>query len=1182
VIHFACACGNSLEAPDESAGKKLKCPSCGNEAVVPADSGRTVCQTVPPGKEAVVPATVPAGPIDQETAALSRLVSPEASGERPKDTATCDLNATIDQPGRPAREGSPQDSPFSTHHAPRPTDGPSLGGYRILSELGHGGMGMVYEAEDIKLERRVALKVMKPEIAKDPQHRERFLREASTAASVESVFICPIYEVGEDNDVPFIAMPFLKGEPLSAHWKKSQRLPIEEVLRIGKEVAEGLSAAHEVGLVHRDIKPSNIWLETQPSGPPRAVILDFGLARVQADNAQITRSGVIVGTPAYMSPEQARGDKKVDARTDLFSLGCVLYALCTGELPFKGKQMMDVLVALATQDPRPPHTITATVPQPLSELILRLLAKKPDDRPRAARTVIEELTSMERDVATTRIKPAGTSRLPGRTLDVPQVTPGRRDLPARKSSYARYMLIGVGLLVCVIAVVAGGAYYVATDEGTIEIRSEKPNVRVGLLKDGQEIDVLHAGSGKTWSYPTGTYALRLKGDPAGMEIVPDTFELKRGARHVATIRKIAGSPFADDEVKRIAVLPADQQVDEVRKELTRRNLGFNGIRPDIVDGVVTGVSIEDKALCDISPLRAFVGLKTFKCSDSPLSDLSPLKDMSLTEIWCFGTEVFDLSQIKDMKLTSLRVGRSRVRDLSPLKGMKSLTFFDCVETAVSDLSPLQGIPLTGLTCRGSQVSDLSPLRGMPLKSLEIDDTLVTDVTPLQDLPLEDIRLTPNNISKGLNVLRSMKSLKTIGMHYAAEKAWPAAEFWERCDTEEFTKVAERKAAEYVLSHGGAVCVNGQDRGIGKVADLPPEAFRLTEVHCSNVGGNHVTLTDAGLAAFKDCKNLRHLRLYGCVQITDAGLAHFKNCKNLSVLELEGVRLTDASLPLFGSYKDLASLGLNNTGVTDAGLIHLKDSKTLTAIGLLNTAVGDAGLAHLKDCTNLTSLDLRGTKVTDEGLANFKDCKDLSTIWLHGTSTITGAGLAHLKDCKKLSELWLTSTSVTDEGLAHLKDHKELTNLQLGHTRVTDAGLVYLEDCKKLTVIDLVNRPVTDAGLAHLKACKELKHLNLQNTKMTDAGLAYFKDCKNLSSVFLSGTSITDAGLAHLNDCKNLARLDVQGTAITDAGLAHLVGLNSLAELNLTKTQVTANGVEDLKKALPRCKITWDGGVIAPK
>ncbi len=293
----------------------------------------------------------------------------------------------------------------------------SLGGYRIVRELGQGGMGAVYEAEDGKLNRHVALKVMKPEIAKHPQHRERFLREARTAAKVECDFICPIYRVGKDNGVPFIAMPFLKGEPLDAHLKQGVRLPIDDVVRIGKEVAQGLNVAHAAGLIHRDIKPSNIWLETQRSGQQgagsrRAVILDFGLARMQAEDVHITQSGAIIGTPAFMSPEQARGEKNVDARTDLFSLGCVLYVLCTGELPFQGETTMGILMALATHDPTPPHKISAATPKPLSRLIMRLLEKQPDDRPQAAREVIEELVEIERDPAnaakdsfTTQIEP---------------------------------------------------------------------------------------------------------------------------------------------------------------------------------------------------------------------------------------------------------------------------------------------------------------------------------------------------------------------------------------------------------------------------------------------------------------------------------------------------------------------------------------------------------------------------------------------------------------------------------------------------------------------------------------------------------------------------------------------------------------------------------------------------------
>jgi serine/threonine protein kinase len=368
----------------------------------------------------------------------------------------------------------------------------SLGGYRILRALGQGGMGTVYEAEDIKLKRRVALKVMKPEIAKNQDHRDRFVREAKAAAKVESDFICPIYRVGEDNGVPFIAMPFLKGEPLDAHLKKKLRLTVDDVVRIGKEVAQGLSAAHEAGLVHRDIKPANIWLETQRSGPPRAIILDFGLARKQADDVQITQSGAILGTPAFMSPEQARADKNVDARTDLFSLGCVLYVLCTAELPFKGETTMGVLTALATRDPTPPHIISATTPKQLSDVIMRMLAKKPDDRPQTAREVIEELDADSASAVngdfTAQVEPlqaqaksANAGEMANSTQEISSVAaPGERLRRAkqstddftevmssvaapkarrRKRSYALRALIAVYLLGGIVALAGGGIYY---------------------------------------------------------------------------------------------------------------------------------------------------------------------------------------------------------------------------------------------------------------------------------------------------------------------------------------------------------------------------------------------------------------------------------------------------------------------------------------------------------------------------------------------------------------------------------------------------------------------------------------------------------------------------------------------------------------------------------------------------
>jgi serine/threonine protein kinase len=234
-----------------------------------------------------------------------------------------------------------------------------LAHYRVLRVLGEGGMGMVLEAEDTLLCRRVALKVIRPEMAADGSLRERFLREARAMAAIQHDNLVTIFQVGQDRDVPFLAMQFLKGETLQARLQREGKLPASQVVPIGLEVAEGLAAAHAHGLIHRDVKPASIWLEErdQNSGsksgvPSRAKVLDFGLALPVGTGERITEAGRWVGTPHYMSPEQTRG-LAVDHRTDLFSLGTVLYEAASGSMPFDGSDYLRVLVAVSNDDPKP-------------------------------------------------------------------------------------------------------------------------------------------------------------------------------------------------------------------------------------------------------------------------------------------------------------------------------------------------------------------------------------------------------------------------------------------------------------------------------------------------------------------------------------------------------------------------------------------------------------------------------------------------------------------------------------------------------------------------------------------------------------------------------------------------------------------------------------------------------------
>jgi serine/threonine protein kinase len=232
-------------------------------------------------------------------------------------------------------------------------------------------MGVVFQAEDPHLRRLVALKVLLPSLAASADFHRRFLREARLAAAIEHEHIVTVYQVGEDRGVPFIAMQLLRGKTLEERLERSGgRMPLPEVLRVGREIAEGLAAAHARGLIHRYIKPANVWLEERKG---RVRIVDFGLARGSEPDAQFTQAGAVIGTPAYMAPEQANAGA-VDARCDLFSLGAVLYRSATGRAPFGDRDTLAILNALATRTPLPPHRIVASLPQTFSALVMRLLA----------------------------------------------------------------------------------------------------------------------------------------------------------------------------------------------------------------------------------------------------------------------------------------------------------------------------------------------------------------------------------------------------------------------------------------------------------------------------------------------------------------------------------------------------------------------------------------------------------------------------------------------------------------------------------------------------------------------------------------------------------------------------------------------------------------------------------------
>jgi len=434
------------------------------------------------------------------------------------------------------------DSPEAALEFLSPSDQPQslgrLGTYEIARVIGRGGMGVVLEGRDTRLDRIVAVKFLAPQLAANAAARQRFLREAKAAAAVRDEQVVTIYAVEEKEGLPYLVMELIAGMSLQERIDRDGPLAVHEILRIGMQTAAGLAAAHVQGLIHRDIKPANILLE---NGVERVKITDFGLARAAAD-ASVSQSGIVAGTPQYMSPEQARGEV-LDQRSDLFSLGSVLYAMCTGRAPFRGTSSMAVLKRVCDEAPSPIREANADIPDWLIEVIAKLHAKNPSDRYQSAAEVAELLGQRLAELQHSAPLPL---------LATVKPAPAQRADPTRWKRWAVAAAVLLALAITFGLAEATGVTQVAatvvrllTPEGTLVVETNDPGVKVTIEGDGGLV-ITGAGLEEIRLRP-GSYKVRA--DKAGKPVSLDQemVTITRGGKQVVRVRLerepgIAGGP----------------------------------------------------------------------------------------------------------------------------------------------------------------------------------------------------------------------------------------------------------------------------------------------------------------------------------------------------------------------------------------------------------------------------------------------------------------------------------------------------------------------------------------------------------------------------------------------------------------------------------------------------------------
>ncbi len=711
-----------------------------------------------------------------------------------------------------------------------------LGDYRVLRILGRGGMGFVFLAEDIKLRRRVALKVMRPSEARKRGGAERFLREARAAAAVEHDNIVTILQVGEDRGIPFIAMPLLQGESLRSILNRESRVPQSRAIAICRQVAEGLQAAHQTGLIHRDIKPDNLWIE---SSKDRVKLLDFGLVRELDSEDGLTVHGTVLGTPSYMSPEQAAGER-VDHRSDLFSLGAVFYQMLSGKSPYAGNNLTSTLMNVARAQPQPLSSLVPGLDAELVSLVTRLNSRDPRDRPQSAAEVVKLLKDIEDRLAS----PPETPKLPEKTkqpeslkqLDIKVASPRRtvsRSAKPPTSRMLKYSLGAGGAFVMLLAI----TFFVRLGKYQVQITVDDP--AISLKVDGN--DILIEDDRALTRLSAGNHKLMVSRD--GLSTLTDEFQVTKNGKNMIHVAIVEGKLTIDQNTGSSPTASANLATAIPKATTARSNNADDVDRKAVIwmRSLQTPINCRLMSLQDANRQWEYLTDSTFSIPEEPFK---------IHGIYLHQNYVDSL-------------GENAADDLAPhIRGMRNL----------------YALRIAGdsLTNRGLekllQIPEFRNIAELEIASPLIDDQIIPSLTQFKKLTRLQLANVPKMTGKGIGALRVCTNLASVGWTLAT----PSVESFE--ELSEIPSLIALEINSIRGTEGHAIAVSRLNLtgllfyGSGQDDQMISHFARLTGLTYLNLSVGE--LTDQGLAALEGLKALNTLDVRN-TQVTSEGVARFQ-------------------------------------------------------------------------------------------------------------------------------------------------------------------------------------------------------------------------------------------------------------------------------------------------------------------